>query len=38
LRALGFGFYERKGGARFVASWNSRPEHVCALAKALAAL
>jgi len=38
LRAQGFGFYERKGGARIVTSWNSRPEHVSALARAIAAL
>jgi threonine aldolase len=38
LRAQGFGFYERKGGARIVTSWNSPSEHVAALAKAIAAL
>lgn len=38
LRAQGFVFYERKGGARFVTSWDSRAEHVSALAKAIAIL
>lgn len=38
LREQGFGFYERKGGARIVTAWDSRPEHVAALAKAIAAL
>jgi len=38
LRDRGFGFYARKGGARFVTSWNSRPEHVTALAEAIASL
>jgi len=38
LRAQGFGFYEWTDGARIVTSWNSRAEHVAALAKAIAAL
>lgn len=38
LRSQGFGFYQRKGGARIVCSWDSPPEHVIALAKAIAAL
>src|SRR5690606_26995087 len=38
LRAQGFGFYERKGGARIVTSWDSTPEQVAALASAIAAL
>ncbi|MDG2002799.1 MAG: beta-eliminating lyase-related protein [Novosphingobium sp.] len=38
LRGEGFGFYERKGGARIVTSWNSPSDHVAALAKAIAAL
>jgi threonine aldolase len=39
LRAAGFGFYDwGQGAARFVASWNTRPEDARALAGAIAAL
>ncbi len=39
LRAQGFGFYDHgEDGARIVTAWNSRPGHVAALARAIAAL
>lgn len=39
LRSQGFGFYDwEEGAARIVASWNSDPGKVTALAKAIAAL
>lgn len=39
LRNAGFGFYDWNAqAARFVTAWNSRDEHVSALARALAAL
>jgi threonine aldolase len=38
LRAQGFGFYDwGKCGARFVTAWDSKMEHVTALARAIAA-
>ncbi|MCX7863428.1 MAG: beta-eliminating lyase-related protein [Novosphingobium sp.] len=38
LRAQGFVFHERKGAVRIVCSWDSHPEHVAALAQAIASL
>ena len=39
LRAQGFGFYDwGAGGARIVTAWDSKPEHVAALANAIRAL
>ncbi len=39
LRAQGFGFYDwGPQGARMVTAWNSAPDHVAALARAIAAL
>ncbi len=39
LRAQGFSFYDwGEGAARLVTAWNSRAEHVTALARAIAAL
>jgi threonine aldolase len=39
LRAQGFGFYDHgEEGARVVTAWNSRADHVAALARAVAAL
>lgn len=39
LRAQGFDFYDwGSGGARIVTAWDSRPDHVAALARAIAAL
>jgi threonine aldolase len=39
LRAQGFGFYDwGPGGARLVTAWNSNPDHVAALARAISAL
>lgn len=44
LRALGFDFYDwpapvgKPGAARLVTSWNSNPDHVAALAKAIRSL
>ena len=39
LREQGFGFYDwGEDGVRIVTAWDSRPEHVAALARAIAAL
>lgn len=39
LRAQGFGFYDwGEAAARLVTAWDSRPEHVAALARAIGAL